>query len=69
MEKVKTIGGGKVGIPTSGKPKIEIIKSAGLTIPTVNRYEHIAEIEDVRIPTSGKTDFVKQLLENSFLVG
>jgi len=38
--------GGKIWLPTGGKPKIEIIKSVGLTKSTVNRYEHIAEIEE-----------------------
>jgi hypothetical protein len=34
-------------LPTGGKKlKLEILKSAGLTKSTVNRYEHIAEIEE-----------------------
>lgn len=39
LEKVKTIGGGKVGIPTDGKPKSQVLKEAGLSTSTAHRCE------------------------------
>ncbi len=31
LEKIQTVGGGKVGMPSGGKPKRDVLKSAGLS--------------------------------------
>jgi hypothetical protein len=41
LEKVVTVGGGKVGIPTDGKPKEQQLKEAGISTSIVNRYEEL----------------------------
>ena len=38
MEKVTTIGAGKVGIPSSGKPKAGALAEAGISTSTAQRY-------------------------------
>jgi hypothetical protein len=46
LEKTKPDGTGYNGIriPTNGKPKIEILKKAGLTKSTAYRYEDLASV-------------------------
>jgi hypothetical protein len=42
LEKVVTIGGGKVGIPIDGKPKEQTLAEAGISTSTAQRYEELA---------------------------
>lgn len=46
LDKVVTTGGGKVGIPSSGKPKSEVLKSAGLSTSAAHRYEQLASVPE-----------------------
>src|SRR5271165_918263 len=41
LEKVQTLGGGRVGIPTSGKPKAAALRDAGISTSTAQRYEQL----------------------------
>ena len=43
LEKVQTIGGGKVGMPTSGKPKRDVLKAAGISTSAANRCALVRE--------------------------
>ncbi len=46
LEKVTTIGGGEVGIPSGGKPKSEQLADAGVSTSAANRAEQLADVPE-----------------------
>jgi len=47
LDKVETIGGGRVGMPINGKPKVEVLRESGLSTSAAQRFEALSKKPDI----------------------